>query len=535
MSFRPPARLHRQLLASALTSLVFISTLGTAPDAVAHPLGNFTVNHYSGLVVHTDRLDAVAVVDRAEIPTAQERLSIDRDRNGTVAAIERSTHARAACTVLATEILVDADDHHIIWDLTAAEFSYQPGEAGLETSTLRCALTASVKLRFPATITLRTAHDDHRIGWHEITASGRGVKVADSNVPATSPTDELRHYPRDPLAEPLDQHSATLRVDAGASSLDAPVAAALPGAGAVTRFLNRAAAIFDSLVGTQDLTVPVGLLALFLAVLLGASHAAMPGHGKTLMAAYLAGRQGTPRDAVAVGATVTLTHTIGVLALGFVLPITTNLAGETVLRWLGIVSGVIVSAVGMWLLQGALRNRAAQPHLHHMHGHGHRYHHHDHAHEQADPLRSSQPRSVPTRSTGPDSAVGVLVKAVQPHRSTALPKASVSRSSVIGIGIAGGLVPSPSALVVLLGAIALGRTAFGVLLVVGYGLGMAATMTLAGLLLIKVRDRVQVGMRRDTQRRAWRQAASRIRPLATSTLVVLVGLGLIARTATGGL
>lgn len=98
------------------------------------------------------------------------------------------------------------------------------------------------------------------------------------------------------------------------------------------------------------------------------------------------------------------------------------------------------------------------------------------------------------------------------------------------MGIAGGLVPSPSALVVLLGAVALGRTAFGVLLVVGYGLGMAGTLTLAGLLLLRIQDRLD---RRTTHHHALRRRLARATPLLTAGLVLAVGLGLSLQAATG--
>lgn len=104
------------------------------------------------------------------------------------------------------------------------------------------------------------------------------------------------------------------------------------------------------------------------------------------------------------------------------------------------------------------------------------------------------------------------------------------------MGIAGGLVPSPSALVVLLGAVALGRTAFGVLLVIGYGLGMAATLTLAGLLMIRLRDRIEAATRTfGGPLPTLRKRLSRIGPVATATLIVLVGLGLTLRALPGGL
>ena len=106
-----------------------------------------------------------------------------------------------------------------------------------------------------------------------------------------------------------------------------------------------------------------------------------------------------------------------------------------------------------------------------------------------------------------------------------------SRRGLIGMGIAGGLVPSPSALVVLLSAIALGRTAFGVLLVIGYGLGMAATLTAAGLVLVTVRDRYQHRLgaargRLGTLARRW----GVVTPYATAALVSVVGLGLTVRS-----
>jgi ABC-type nickel/cobalt efflux system permease component RcnA len=101
----------------------------------------------------------------------------------------------------------------------------------------------------------------------------------------------------------------------------------------------------------------IGFLAVLLSLILGASHAALPGHGKTVIAAYLVGRRGTSRDAVVVGATVTLTHTAGVLVLGLLLSLSSVLAGESVLRWLGIASGLLIAGIGVVLLRSAARKR----------------------------------------------------------------------------------------------------------------------------------------------------------------------------------
>ncbi|MFI1452277.1 hypothetical protein [Streptomyces roseus] len=307
--------------------------------------------------------------------------------------------------------------------------------------------------------------------------------------------------------------------------------------------LNRVSAVFDNLVGSRELTVPVGFLALLLAVVLGASHAAMPGHGKTIMAAYLAGRRGTPRDALTVGATVTLTHTAGVLALGLALPLATHLAGETVLAWLGLASGLLVTAIGLQLLHAALRGRGHQHSHHGHHDHGHHHHadhdHGGHSHIHGDHVHHAGPGhtqpAVPAlpssrRAPGAASGVGTTVALTKTgresehdrhhphhgesdhhHAHTAAPR---RRWTLVGVGIAGGLVPSPSALVVLLGAVAVGRTALGILLVIGYGLGMATTLTLAGLLLVRLRDRI--GTRTAGRACAQLKALGRIGRAATS-------------------
>jgi ABC-type nickel/cobalt efflux system permease component RcnA len=130
-----------------------------------------------------------------------------------------------------------------------------------------------------------------------------------------------------------------------------------------------------------------------------------------------------------------------VLILGLLLTETAGLAGEVVLSWLGIASGILVAAVGVAMLAGVLRRRTSVHHHDHGHDHGHSHdhdHHHGHSHEH------------------PHDHHG------HPHPH---PSGHVGRLSLVGMGIAGGLVPSPSALIVLLGAVGLGRTAFGVLLV----------------------------------------------------------------------
>ncbi|MFE3379477.1 nickel/cobalt transporter [Streptomyces anulatus] len=542
--------LRRALTTLTATALAAVASVAAAPTAAAHPLGNFSVNYHTGLVLRPDRIDARIVVDRAEIAALQERPVVDSDHDDAVSDSESRAYAEEACSGLRKQLHLSLGGKRADWKQSSAALVYENGEAGLKTSRLTCGLTARADLSKPAGLRAETHYDTTRIGWREMTATGQGVSITRADVPAASSTRELRQYPQDPLASPLDQRTASLRSEPGQDAGTVPaVVADLPGAGVISGVLAKVTGAFDSLVGAREITLPVGLLALFLALVLGASHAAMPGHGKTIMAAYLAGRRGTRRDALTVGATVTLTHTAGVLVLGLALPVSTHLAGETVLMWLGAASGLLVTGIGLWLLTGAVRGRPQHNHHHHGPGHSHsdhhHGHHHDHGHEADSPHHHGPVTPVPAHDSAPAGelratpSVATLAPPDHEHRpadtSTAPRNARrTSRSGLIGMGIAGGLVPSPSALVVLLGAVALGRTAFGVLLVIGYGLGMAATLTLAGLLLVRLRERIESHDRaRPLRHHPLLRKLARTGPVITSLLVVAVGLGLTLRAAAG--
>ncbi|MFJ6462221.1 nickel/cobalt transporter [Streptomyces sp. NPDC091387] len=540
---RKPSRVLASLtLAGTLTVLL----AGLSTTAYAHPLGNFTVNHHTGLTFRNDTVDALIVVDRAEIATAQEHPRIDRDHNGAIDASEERSFATGDCAVLTRQLRLDIAGTPVRWKTTGGTVTFQPGEAGLQTSRLSCTLSAGADLDTAADIDVRTEYDERRVGWQEMTARGRGVTLTRSTLPTTSPTDELRHYPKDPLATPLDQRSARLHTEPGEGHSAAAARTVLPGAGPVTAALDKVSGVFDGLVGRRELTVPAGLLALLLSLVLGASHAALPGHGKTIMAAYLAGRRGTPRDAVTVGVTVTFTHTAGVLALGLALPLATSLAGETVLSCLGLISGLMVTGIGLWLLRAALTHRPSHGHSHgHHHGHGHHHDHshgHGHSHDTASDPEGHDHEHGPASQPLEAGHSGTLLAPARERTHNHAPapatadgprRTGTSRTGLIGMGIAGGLVPSPSALVVLLGAVALGRTAFGVLLVVGYGLGMAMTLTLAGLLLVRLRDRFEARADKYARLRAPFARLAGIGPAASATLVLAVGALLTLRAAAG--
>lgn len=651
-------------------ALAVTGQFAAGTSASAHPLGNLSVNQYHGLTVRPDRVDDLAVLDLAEIPTLQDRARVDADHDGTASEAELAAYAGAACVPVARDLRLTVDGRPAAFSVVSARAEQPRGSGGLPTTRVECRLTAPAALDREARISLTNGHLADRVGWREITAVGDGVVLPADGVARAGTSNELRTYPTDLLTSPLNIRSLDMTTHPGTDT--APATSAAAPDSPLPEFVEDAYAAvqrtFNNLIGADRVTLGAGLAAVALALLLGASHAALPGHGKTVMAAYLAlrgadGRRQGVRDAVTVGATVTLTHTAGVLVLGLALTASASLTGETAIAYLGAVSGVLVMAVGVSLLRAAFRGD----------GHGHAHpHEHTHPHEPttarttrtnghshplapdrhsgwavalvgrraeeagsrgrlaagadshlrhgaatlstpraaradvpgaavsapgaeahdgsatrsrtalATPHRdstdhvasdrehdlltaSASPADHDARSLGPDRRVefagrqgGVDVSAAVPPSpdSVAAPRAVRDASSapprvhtrrrdhvrkpapghthaprrrlLIGMGVAGGLVPSPSALVVLLGAIALGRTAFGVLLVLAYGLGMASVLTAAGLLLVRVRERVRVQPRfarlaRPVLRRA---------PVVTAAFVVVVGLVLAWRGLT---
>jgi len=203
------------------------------------------------------------------------------------------------------------------------------------------------------------------------------------------------------------------------------------------------------------------------------AHALSPGHGKTIVAAYLVGRRGTPWHAAALGAIVTATHTIGVFALGLVtLALSAFIVPEQLYPWLNLVSGVLVVAIGATVFRSRFRHR------------GHTHDHHSHA-------------SGPGPGTGP------------------------SRRSLVAVGITGGLLPCPSALVVLLAAISLHRVAFGMLLIVAFSAGLALSITGIGL--------VAVYAKQIFKRASFEGRLVRLLPAASALVILAAGLAMTAR------
>ena len=382
-----------------------------------------------------------------------------------------------------------------------------------------------------------------------MTASGATVAPSDTGATlrAESVSDRLTAYPEDLVARPLADASVALLATAGGAEAaplvvadatavppddgggpspqpepvasPAPVAAAshepnsAPGAGEAV-VPGGVAGEVPSIFRTADLTPLVLVLSILTAVALGAGHALTPGHGKTLMAAYLVGTRGTPLQAVALALSVSLSHTVGILVLAaIVVGAADVLPPDVVVRAAPVVAAVSILGIGAWMLLGEWRRRRATGAHAHAHGDEDEHDHHDQEHAHAH-----------------GRAHDALGDAALEHRHGGVAHShapgtgsTITWRSLFVLGLAGGLIPSTSALIILLGAVAAGRAGFGFLLVLAFGLGMAAVMGGIGLVIVLARerlDRVDVGARLEPVRAAV--------PLVAAVLVFGFGVYLTA-------
>lgn len=449
--------------AFVLASFVILA-LGLPARAPAHPLGNFTVNHFSRLEIGASRVRLRYVIDMAEIAALQELQTVDADGDGRHAPAELDAYAARAAAAHVAGLRLSVDGAPVPLTLNGRRVSLPPGQGGLPTLRLECEYAGELPppdARSTSGATRRVRFNDAnyegRIGWREIVvASDSGVFIFDSTAYGSSLSDELRAYPGDMTSAPLDERTAELSFSTAAPPANARPLVARDGARVEPAARDRLAEI----VAASDLTPGVVLAGLLLAAILGGFHALSPGHGKTVVAAYLVGSRGTAKHAVFLGLTVTLTHTAGVFALGIVTLFAAQyVVPERLYPVLSFVSGAIVVAIGLSLL--VRRIGAAYgyvEHEHNAHGDGHAHTHGGAAHTHLPP--------------GADGE-------------------RVTWRRLLALGISGGLLPCPSALVVLLSAIHLRRVGYGLLLVVAFSAGLASVLTCVGLLFVYARRRME--------------------------------------------
>jgi ABC-type nickel/cobalt efflux system permease component RcnA len=347
----------------------------------------------------------------------------------------------------------------------AHALAHPRGAGGLHTTRLEVILRGP-SLRHGSVVSYHDNNYRGRIGWKEVVVGAKAHSVSD----------ELRAYPKDLLSSPLDVTSAKTQL-APTEGPDVPPALTRgPALQAPDRVADSG---FARLIGRRHLSALVIVASLAAALFWGAAHALSPGHGKTIVTAYLVGSRGTPLHAALLGLIVTATHTVGVFALGLVtLTLSQFVVPDRLYPWLNLASGLLVVGVGAAVLSARVRHRLA-----HAHGHDHHHHHHHHHHGGGDE--------------------------------------SLGWRSLVGVGVSGGLLPCPSALVVLLAAISLHRVAFGLLLIVAFSAGLALSITGVGI--------AAVVAKRLFARASFEGRLVGLLPAVSALVILVAGVAMTAR------
>lgn len=450
---RTTRRRQRTILAVVVATLLALVPV----MAMAHPLGNFTINRFSRVTVFSDHIEVMYVMDAAEVPTYQAMPLIDLNRDEVVDESESATYIADQQKRLTPLLSLLVENQPLTLEPTTAALELPPGQANLPTLRLTLYYTAALPAGELGVVTFRNDTFADRLGWQEIVVTGAaGVSLADSNAPSESVSEELRVYPEALLQEPLAMKEATFSV-VGGGGTNAQGAVVQPGtvaAASTAPSLSLSSDGFAELI-TQPLDTPWGIvLALGVALVLGGAHALTPGHGKTIVGAYLVGARGTAKHALFLGLTTTITHTAGVFALGFItLFLSRYILPEQLYPWLGAFSGLMVVSIGIELLRQRWRAMRDPSYADHTHDHST-------LHEHGD---------------------GIFPHHHHPQGSNSDP---VSWRNLLTLGVSGGLVPCPSALVLLLSAIALGRIGIGLVLIVAFSIGLAGVLTGIGLVMV---------------------------------------------------
>jgi nickel/cobalt transporter (NicO) family protein len=497
-------------LLACLAFAVFASLIPR--EAQAHPLGNFTINHYSSLEFAEETARITYVLDFAEIPTLQQKARLDANGDGELSDEESNTFLDAAMPSLVEGMRLRAGDEVLPLEVLHRSAEYRPGQGGLPTLRVEAHLLADLPKDWRGKAHYADQTYEHRLGWREIVVRDRPeVAIRNSTAPASSRSNQLRSYPRDMLSSPPDVREASFTLVPGDGSVGNETAG---------RTAERIGTSFGgvtegiaALVSVERLSATVVALSMLAAFFWGAAHALTPGHGKAVVAAYLIGARGTARHAGILGLTVTLTHTAGVFVLGAVtLYLSRYILPEVLYPWLSVVSGLLVVAIGFSLLYRRVGGKHTSDGEHH---HA-RTHHHDHVYSHAHHARThSHDASEHSNVHHAHSQDGHTHTHVLPgeHRST------VTWHGLIALGVSGGLVPCPAALVLLLGAISLDRLGFGIVLVVAFSIGLAIVLTAIGLVMIYARKLFK--------RFSFEAKAPRFLSVASALAISLVGAAIV--------
>jgi ABC-type nickel/cobalt efflux system permease component RcnA len=466
-------------------------------------MGNFSINHYSKIEVGEDSLHLRYIIDMAEIPTFQEMGEIDTNGDKSTSPDEEKSYLSRKAEEFQKGLSLELNDKPIELTAGSSDMVFIPGAGGLPT--IKIALEYGTKLQKEDfaelnSVSYRDNNYEGRAGWKEIIVLGKsGVSIASSSASSSDISKELSSYPTDALSSLPEDVQARFSFSLGSDGTS--VASKEVENEEITSQSaesNTPKSSFTELISKKELTPEIILFSLIVAFGLGAFHALSPGHGKTIVAAYLVGSRGTAGHALLLGVIVTITHTIGVFALGFVTLFASRyILPEKLYPWLGFASGLIIVVIGMVLFfrrYGALfGGNSEQDHSHsHSHSHSHA-HHHDHEHRH--------------------------------HHHHEIPE-KVTFGSLFALGVSGGIIPCPEALIVLLSAISLHRIGFGLVLILAFSVGLALVLMGIGLTMVYAR--------RFMERFSGEGKITQWLPLVSSVVISILGFAIAIQSLVRG-
>jgi ABC-type nickel/cobalt efflux system permease component RcnA len=446
-------------------------------------MGNFSISHYSGISIGRDYLEVRYLIDMAEIPTFQEMQQYGITARPGEPRLPAYLSAKAV--VFAQDLRVTLNGRTLPLRVVSQDVIFATGAGSLPTMKFGFVYRAQIPVdcsTVPCHLDYEDANFSDRAGWKEIVvAAGQEISLISSTAPDRDRSGQLSNYPTDLLNNPPQLLQANFVFSATGSQAYAPAAHIVPtGNGAsphrtgtardrvapapsnapskhapadgthrdVQFKPNQQATphnAFTELIATKQVGFGIALLAAIIAAGLGALHALEPGHGKTIVAAYLVGSKGTARHALLLGTVVTISHTAGVYFLGGVILYAQKyILPDRIYPFLGVLSGILIAGTGCFLfLQRYLGGQFA--------------------HRHSTEVSATAP--APTTES--------------PQRRT-----RVSARQLLVLGVTGGMVPCPAALVVLLSAVALHRTGFGLFLIVAFSIGLAAVLIAMGFVAV---------------------------------------------------
>jgi ABC-type nickel/cobalt efflux system permease component RcnA len=474
----------------------------------AHPMGNFSINHYSKIKIDQRSIEIRYLIDMAEIPTFQEMRQFDIGPTADHTSASRYLDRQEQ--LLKEGIALESDSQAVRLETMSRQMTFAAGAGGLTTMKIAFAFRGKADATAGAhNLSYSDNNFPGRAGWKEIVVLGDGVAIVDSSASGIDRSQELSEYSSDVLNSPPQQLSALVGYNlerpiaqrtntphrvrqnpTRSPGATASAASAVPPRPRAPQAQNTPRSRFTELISTQGkLSFWVLFSAALIAAGLGALHALEPGHGKTMVAAYLVGSRGTARHAVLLGFVVTAAHTAGVYLLGAAtLYASRYIVPEQLYPWLGAISGLSVAGLGIFIF---LRHWTGETG--------------EHSH---DPLSSGQ--KVKRHSHWFNQASSTEPKTTE---------RPLSLRELCMLGITGGIVPCPAALVVLLSAFSLHRIGFGLFLITAFSFGLAAVLVIVGLTMVYAK-------RAMASRMPAGSAALRYLPFLSSAFMVLLGVGI---------